>query len=905
MRLRHVLVVLVAATLLLPVGASAKVHGQSGSHPTVGRLSLLRGRSVAQSAPCPSPPLPASDCAVNPQTGCPEAGPIAATPPLSCVPLRATLVDLVTTAGGRCVENEYLQVQLIPGLVSYEAVWYWYSGFDGSRWWSSPGTTWPDSVIGEGGDSYPVPKGYAAWSAGGGSAPAGGCNGPPPGTLGYAGWGITEGGTISGKIATPFGDGLGGATVKLSGSASATTTTAADGSYAFTDLAAGTYTVTPVVPSGWGPDEYTPTECDDGAAGIGSCVSMSLGSDQADNANFTAAYKLTGNVTGLDGKSMEGATVQIKDTEQGVTQTATATTNASGDFTSKLAPGSVVASVEPVSSASGTTTFAALSSPDCTASGDACQVDQNRDRSVAFCALAAQEGSDRAEAVDFAQSQVASHTCPLFVDAQPFDGAGTSYGNYQSALGQNNYYPAVGFSYDGSTVPRFLTGVSDPGQSDTIDGTAVEFQPACLSGCSDIAVHVTQGTGDPSKSPPEANATVTASIFDATATLPIAFEPSGDTGVICALTPQSSVLATLLHPSGCATSGVTVKTDQDGNALFRYFPPGVVNPDTGTGSVSPLAPPQVKLRFTASGPLFSCGCGEAFGSTGTTNDPDLRLDPWFRLWLNKDATVTPGEIRALNALLEKNKGEKEDREDQAKEFLKLLKKYSHLDDKTIDGLKGLSDLALSDYVDELMRRTPELVELDWFMSKFGIASEGLLNYNLDLAEWGQEIKQPLVELLSGKFDKYLGAATGGLDKKLEKYKKLKAKVDELKKKLNKLFKDEVTVALDKAFGKSFLNQVFTIVDQIRKIGGQRPRTKGHASLKLYDVSTCSDQCLTGLPAQKLFMLFSYKNAGLTYFYPGSAEDGTPYGDETPIGFNAAYWLKAQCNSPYHCGAKLQ
>ncbi len=44
--------------------------------------------------------------------------------------------------------------------------------------------------MGEGGDSYPVPKGYAAWSVGGGASAAGNCPGPPPGTLGYAAWGI-------------------------------------------------------------------------------------------------------------------------------------------------------------------------------------------------------------------------------------------------------------------------------------------------------------------------------------------------------------------------------------------------------------------------------------------------------------------------------------------------------------------------------------------------------------------------------------------------------------------------------------------------------------------------------------------------------------------------------------------
>jgi uncharacterized surface anchored protein len=45
--------------------------------------------------------------------------------------------------------------------------------------------------------------------------------------------------------------GLAGWTVDLTGAAQKSVTTAADGSYAFANLAAGSYTVTEVVPSGW------------------------------------------------------------------------------------------------------------------------------------------------------------------------------------------------------------------------------------------------------------------------------------------------------------------------------------------------------------------------------------------------------------------------------------------------------------------------------------------------------------------------------------------------------------------------------------------------------------------------------------------------------------------------------
>jgi hypothetical protein len=63
--------------------------------------------------------------------------------------------------------------------------------------------------------------------------------------------------SISGTV---FGDaegngakevGLAGWTVDLTGAAQKSVTTAADGSYAFANLAAGSYTVTAVVPSGW------------------------------------------------------------------------------------------------------------------------------------------------------------------------------------------------------------------------------------------------------------------------------------------------------------------------------------------------------------------------------------------------------------------------------------------------------------------------------------------------------------------------------------------------------------------------------------------------------------------------------------------------------------------------------
>ncbi len=115
---------------------------------------------------------------------------------------------------------------------------------------------------------------------------------------------------------------MGGATVRLTGTdsmghaVSESASTSTTGDYAF-DVGPGTYTVTPVVPAAnlpTGADEYTPTECDNGTLGSSSCENMALSADQDDVANFTAAYKVTGKVTGLDGQGVHGATVRFVDT---------------------------------------------------------------------------------------------------------------------------------------------------------------------------------------------------------------------------------------------------------------------------------------------------------------------------------------------------------------------------------------------------------------------------------------------------------------------------------------------------------------------------------------------------------------------------------------------------------------
>lgn len=141
------------------------------------------------------------ECTIDPKSHCPVDGPLG-TQAGQCETLPATLVQVNDPGqNGSCLSNTYIQVQLKPGLDSYEAVWYSEIG-EGTRWWESPGTTYPNSVTGEGA-KYKVPKGYAAWSAAGGANASGGCpNGQAPGTFGAKAWGIPScGGSTAGDAA--------------------------------------------------------------------------------------------------------------------------------------------------------------------------------------------------------------------------------------------------------------------------------------------------------------------------------------------------------------------------------------------------------------------------------------------------------------------------------------------------------------------------------------------------------------------------------------------------------------------------------------------------------------------------------------------------------------------------------
>lgn len=179
-RARFGLWALVGALVLVGMGSAGAAVALTRKQPQV---------HAAGTGPCndPSP----GECTIDHKSHCPIDGPLG-TNSGRCEQLSAQLVTIVTqdSGGGTgCVTNDYVQVEVPTSVEDYEAVWYSDIG-EGTRWWQSPGTTWPNSVTGEGA-SYKVPKGYAAWSAAGGAQGSGPCpSGPPAGTFGVKAWGI-------------------------------------------------------------------------------------------------------------------------------------------------------------------------------------------------------------------------------------------------------------------------------------------------------------------------------------------------------------------------------------------------------------------------------------------------------------------------------------------------------------------------------------------------------------------------------------------------------------------------------------------------------------------------------------------------------------------------------------------
>lgn len=281
---------------------------------------------------------------------------------------------------------------------------------------------------GEGGNGTPNPTGLAsAWAGGGGGGGyyggGGGAAGYPPGTEnatpstdggggGGAGYVSPEAAEpfnstfhtplsdgevilnydlgktlITGRIDTPFGDGLAGAAVRLSGQTEGgepvelEAKTSAGGTFHFY-LDPGTYTVTPV-PTGEPPDpgEYRVEHCD-GTAGVGTCADIDLLAEHEESAEFNAGYTLKGQVLSREGRGEPGATVLLQDTEQGVQQTVRVLTNQEGRFSERLAPGTVLAATQSL----GEREFFPEPGPDCKILDVSCEVNLDRERQIGFTA---------------------------------------------------------------------------------------------------------------------------------------------------------------------------------------------------------------------------------------------------------------------------------------------------------------------------------------------------------------------------------------------------------------------------------------------------------------------------------------------------------------------------------------
>ncbi len=241
---------------------------------------------------------------------------------------------------------------------------------------------------------------------GGGGGGGGGASDPTNKVVGDGGGGGGSGGSslvpaspqqISGQITTPFGDGLAGATVQLSGSENQSVTTDQNGNYSFS-VNSGTYTVTPVPASSAGDDEYSPTACPGTSVTKppAACQGITIAANQSATANFSAAFTLTGQVTGLDGNGVANAKVSLTEVDQsGVTKIVTATTNSEGQIVSSggatslgvvLAPGTALVSAV---GSDGTQYYPVPSggtNPDCVPTNLNCRVTLDRDRNIAFSA---------------------------------------------------------------------------------------------------------------------------------------------------------------------------------------------------------------------------------------------------------------------------------------------------------------------------------------------------------------------------------------------------------------------------------------------------------------------------------------------------------------------------------------
>ncbi|HEU5271981.1 MAG TPA: carboxypeptidase regulatory-like domain-containing protein [Jatrophihabitans sp.] len=128
---------------------------------------------------------------------------------------------------------------------------------------------------------------------------------------------------LSGQVTNlNTGGGIGGATVSISGPASASTTADASGNYSFSGIPAGTYTVTGTA-SGYKARSY-------------SGVTVTSGQTTTQNVQLTTTGRVTGTVTGAGGVALSGATVTLQGGNLPTTDTVT--TDASGAYASDWDP---------------------------------------------------------------------------------------------------------------------------------------------------------------------------------------------------------------------------------------------------------------------------------------------------------------------------------------------------------------------------------------------------------------------------------------------------------------------------------------------------------------------------------------------------------------------------------------
>ena len=416
--------------------------------------------------------------------------------------------------------------------------------------------------------------------------------------------------------------------------------------------------------------------------------------------------------------------------------------------------------------------------------------------------------------------------------------------------------PVSGLSLD-SGVVGFLSTDRMP-EFGTVDGVTVQFAERCLSGCTNIAVRFTYPDGRPA-----ADADITATLAGLRFASPVEIEPSSaDPGYIC-------YLGGAIGSSSCGTT-VKTTTDADGVALFRYWVPGAVNPDLNLFDGHPN--PKETLTFEATKQLSCVGsCLFASGSGHQVFD----VQPW--LWVKKSADISTQEIDGLRDVLSHNAINKKNAVSEVKNILKVLEGAKVLTKNVVAGLKGISDIALSSQVDELMRTDPDLVLLDWLMNKFSIASPGLLYQNLDPGAWGHELGKNLIPILSGKI-------TGKL-KLLKKYE------DNIK--------NLITTTWNKLIPDVFQVEAIALTQKIIDESLLPPRTTGKATLRLFDVSHCRGQCLIlPLPIahEDLFLVFNEDIQG--------GKGTWSFESKGPLGFTAQTWVRAQCGPGFGCYAKV-